>query len=512
MSEHPSPGGAATVIDLIADGGSFEPWDGDVVSGDPLTFVDTRPYPGRLADAARNAGTTESVITGSARVADRPLALVVMEFGFLGGSIGIAAGERLARAFERAESRRLPLLAVVASGGTRMQEGTLAFLQMIKVSDAVRRFRQAGLLYVTHLANPTTGGVLASWGSLGALTFAEPDAFLGFSGPRVTELLTGRPLPEGIQRSENLLAHGLIDDVVSLDELRLRISKLLSIVDGRVVTATAADARRHPDGKVPASGDAWESVRLSRDPARAGVLELMATCVSDFVPIGRAPMPVEETRCMAGLARVAGVPAVLVAQNRHAPDGARMNPTDLRLAQRAFKLADELRLPLITVIDTVGASLSVEAEEGGLSREIARCIVAMLSVRSPTLTVLLGEGAGGAAIALLPADRVLAAQNAWLSAIAPEGASAILYRDNDHAAALADAQRIVATRLAEVGIVDTVVAEEGSGGDWVDRMGRAMGSELRALAAERHTDRLDTRARRYRFVGNAEAGLREESG
>ena len=498
---------ALAVIAEVADPGSFEPWDRDVVSGDPLHFVDTRPYRDRLADAASRSGADESVITGLARIDGRPLALVVSDFGFLGGSIGIAAGEQLARAFECAEHRRLPLLAVVASGGTRMQEGTLAFLQMVKVSDAVRRFRESGLLYVVHLSNPTTGGVLASWGSLGALTYAEPGALLGFTGPRIIETLTGARLPDGVQGAENLLAHGLIDDVLTLGQLRLRIGDLLAVVEGPPERSAEGGACRAERDAHRVSVDAWESVRRSRDPARPGATELMTACVSAFTPVGPTPVPVDQLRCIVGLCRVAGVPAVLVAQNRRAPGGARMGPAELRLAARGFALADELGLPLVTMIDTVGATLSVDAEEGGLAREIAYCITGMLSVHPPTLCVLLGQGSGGAALALFPSDRVIAAEHAWLSAIAPEGASAILHRDIDHAAVLADAQRIVSSRLMELGIVDAVVSEDESYGPWINHLASAVGGELRSLCSLPAHERADARRRRYRYVGNLEAGL-----
>lgn len=498
---------AQEVITELADPGSFEPWDRDIVSGDPLNFVDTRPYRERLADAASRSGAGESVITGSARIDGRPIALVASEFGFLGGSIGIAAGERLARAFECAERRRMPLLAVVASGGTRMQEGTLAFLQMVKISDAVRRFRSSGLLYVVHLSNPTTGGVLASWGSLGALTYAEPGALLGFSGPRVIELLTGAPLPDGVQTAENLLAHELVDDVLTLGQLRGRIRDLLAVVTPPPGGTTPAEVDRESTAGHGPSIAAWDSVLRSRDPARPGVTDLMTACVSAFTPIGPSPVPVDQRRLIVGLCTLAGVPAVLVAQNRRAPGGARMCPADLRLAARGFALADELRLPVVTVIDTVGATLSADAEEGGLAREIARCIMGILSVRPPTLCVLLGQGSGGAALALFPSDRVIAAENAWLSAIAPEGASAILYRDTEHAALLADAQRIAAAQLMELGIVDKVVSEQESTGPWIERVARAVGSDLRMLSALPVPERDAARRRRYRFVGNLEAGL-----
>ncbi len=499
---------ADAVIAEVADPGSFEAWDRDVVSSDPLHFVDARPYRQRLADAAAKSGADDSVITGMARIDGRPLALVVSEFGFLGGSIGVAAGERLARAFERAQSLRIPLLAVVASGGTRMQEGTLAFLQMVKVSDAVRRFRDAGLLFVVHLSNPTTGGVLASWGSLGTLTYAAPGALIGFTGPRVIEVLTGARLADGVQSAENLFAHGLVDDVLSMPELRRRMGQLLAVVE-TPANHSAVDGDR-PAGSegVSPSIDAWTSVLRSRDPARPGATDLIAACVSSFTSIAPSTVAVEAQGCIAGLGRVDGVPVVLVAQNRRASGGARMSPQDLRLAERGFALADELGLPLVTVIDTVGATVSREAEEGGLAREIARCIMRMLSVRPPTVCVLLGQGSGGAALALFPADRVIAAEHAWLSAIAPEGASAILYRDTDHAAALAQSQRIASSQLLDLGIVDTVIAEDVPDDRWIARIACALGTSLRSLRELPQAEREGARRRRYRSVGNLEAGPR----
>ena len=179
-------------VALVADEGSFEEWDADVVSDDPLSFSDTKPYRERLAEAREATGLGEAVLTGRATLDGRPFVVVAGEFGFLGGSIGVATAERVARAFERALEQRLPLVALPASGGSRMQEGTLAVVGMAKLAAAAGRLRAAGLPYVVCLTHPTMGGVLASWGSLGTVTFALPGAVVGFAGPRVVELLTGR--------------------------------------------------------------------------------------------------------------------------------------------------------------------------------------------------------------------------------------------------------------------------------------------------------------------------------
>src|SRR5215207_1226524 len=243
------PASARERVALLADEGSFEEWDADVVSGDPLVFSDTRPYVDRLAEAQERTGLGEAVLTGRALLEGRPFVMIAGELGFLGGSIGVATAERVARAFERALSDRLPVVALPASGGSRMQEGTLAVVGMAKLAAAAGRLRAAGLPYVVCLTHPTMGGVLASWGSLGTVTLSLPDALVGFAGPRVVELLTGRPLGSRAQRSETLLAQGLIDDVVAPSELRSRVAAVLAVTagsEGEGAPAAASSAPADP--------------------------------------------------------------------------------------------------------------------------------------------------------------------------------------------------------------------------------------------------------------------------
>src|SRR6201992_1311877 len=213
---------ARELLAALLDAGSFPSWD------DPP--ADVAPHPGYAADlaAARaRTGLDESVITGEGRIGGHRVAVAVSEFGFLGGSIGVAAGERLTRAVERATAERRPLIALPASGGTRMQEGTLAFLQMVKITGAVTAHRAAHLPYLVYLRHPSTGGVLASGASLGPRTLAEPGALIGFLGPRVYEALEGKPFPEGVQTAENLAGHGLVDVVVAPDQLGGLIGRVL---------------------------------------------------------------------------------------------------------------------------------------------------------------------------------------------------------------------------------------------------------------------------------------------
>jgi acetyl-CoA carboxylase carboxyl transferase subunit beta len=364
-----------------------------------------------------------------------------------------------------------------------MQEGTPAFLQMVPMSSAVLEHKRAGLPYLVYLRQPTTGGVMASWGSLGHLTFAEPGALLGFLGQRATEAITGEAIPQFVQSAENLLAHGLLDGVLGIHSLRKTLSGILSALAAVVPTSPLAGAS--PTEASRDIRDPWVVVESSRAPDRPGARELLAaaTHVTELTLAGRggAAYPL-----LVALVRVAHRPCVLLAQDRASQQaGVLLGPKDLRVARRAIRLADELRLPLVTVVDTPGAALSREAEEGGLAQEIAGCIADLLDLSTPSVSVLMGQGGGGAALALLPADRVIACEGAWLAPLPPEGASAILHRTPEHAPALARSQGITATDLFRQGQVDRLVPEAPFGPDragWEHAVLAAIGEELAQLS------------------------------
>ena len=216
---------ARELIDLVLDEGSWSSWDS------PPDLAGIGPeYAETLARAKEKAGTDESVLTGEGTLQGRRVAVVASEFAFLAGSIGRAAGDRLVAAVERATAERIPLLAAPRSGGTRMQEGTPAFVQMIRIAAALAEHKTSGLPYLVYVRHPTTGGVMASWGSLGHITVAEPGALVGFLGPRVYEALYGEAFPEGVQTAENLFAHGIVDAVVPPEEIGDVLARALRIL------------------------------------------------------------------------------------------------------------------------------------------------------------------------------------------------------------------------------------------------------------------------------------------
>jgi len=486
--------GARTLRDAVLDEGSFRSWDGPL----PEVAADD-DYRRDLAEARAATGLDESVLTGEGTVFGRRVAVVASEFDFLAGSIGVAAAERITAAIERATAEALPLVASPSSGGTRMQEGTVAFLQMVKIAAAVELHKRAHLPYLVYLRHPTTGGVFASWGSLGHVTAAEPGALIGFLGPRVYEHLYGEPFPTGIQTAENLHRHGVIDGVVPIGLLRSTLDRALTVLADPPGAPPAP-----PDAEPVADVPAWDSVEISRRPDRPGIGYLLRHGTTERVLLSGTGGHGEAATTLLALARFGGQPAVVVGQQRGVGGGL-AGPQALREARRGMALAAGLRLPLVLVIDTPGPALSAAAEEGGLASEIARCLAQLVTLDTPTVSVLLGQGSGGPALAMVPADRVLAALHGWLAPLPPEGASAIVFRDVDHAPELAAAQGIRSADLLRNGIVDAVVPEHTDAADtplnFTERLSATIAGELAALRRLSAEERLASRLRRYRDIG-----------
>ncbi len=459
---------ARELIDLVLDADSWQSWD------DPVDYsTQPEPYRSDLVAAAERAGTDESIITGRALVKGRPVAVVVNEFGFLAGSIGRVSAERIVAAVRRATAEGIPILATTASGGTRMQEGTAAFVRMIDISRALMDHRAAGLPYLVYLRHPTTGGVFASWGSLGHVTIAEPGSLVGFLGPKVYELLNGKPFPAGIQTSDNLANRGIIDAVVLPEELPSMVDQALSIL---IDPPTASTRQRRTAATAPKIST-WDSVLRTRTAERPGVREVLRWGADSIIRLQGTEDGERDAAMIVAIARIDGEPCVIVGQDRSTQSRLKpMGPAALREARRGMRLANELALPLVSFIDTPGAELSPEAEQGAIAGEIARCISAMSTMSVPSVSVLLGEGCGGGALALMPASTVIATEHSWLSPLPPEGASAIVHGDVEHAAEMVQAQRIGAFDLQAAGVVTHIVAEPEN--DEPESFARAVAAEV----------------------------------
>jgi acetyl-CoA carboxylase carboxyl transferase subunit beta len=376
-----------------------------------------------------------------------------------------------------------------------MQEGTPAFVQMVRITAAVAAHKAAGLPYLVYLRNPTTGGVMASWGSLGHITVAEPEALVGFLGPRVFEALYGEQFPPGVQTSENLYDKGIIDAVLPPDALADIVHRALEILLAAPSSAAVPNPPEEPLGSI----DTWEAITRSRRSDRPGIRRLLKYAATDVIPLNGTGQGESDPGLFIGLARFGDSPCVFLGQDRRGQEGQPMGPGALREARRGMHLAVELGLPLVTVIDTPGAALTPEAEEGGMAGEIARSLQDLVTLSAPTLCLMLGEGNGGGALAMLPADRIVAAQHAWLSPLPPEGASAIVHRDLDHAPEMAAAQQVLAVDMAARGHVDRIVAEHPDAAEEPEDFCRRVGDVLAWELARLHGSAPDVSLRSRRF-------------
>ncbi|MFI5489758.1 acetyl-CoA carboxylase carboxyltransferase subunit alpha [Micromonospora echinaurantiaca] len=470
--------GAPDRLRQLVDPGSFTMLPDRPAEVDPIGFVDVLPYPHRLTAARAGTGLAEAVLCGTATIGRHPCALAVMDFRFLGGSLGSAVGELITRAAERALADRIPLVLVTASGGARMQEGALSLMQMATVSQAVAALREAGLLTVSVLTDPTYGGVAASFATNTDVVIAESGARMGFAGPRVIRQVTGRALPDGFQTADFLLRHGQVDMVVPRRALRSRLTALLAAARAARRPDPAPDVRpSQPAAVDPATassvsaaggpaGDAWATVRAARHPGRPTTLDYLESAFDDFVELHGDRLGGDCPAVVGGLARLAGHPVMVIGhQKGHttaelvARNFGMASPAGHRKALRLMRLAARLGLPVVTLVDTPGADPGVAAEQQGQAAAIAENILALTMLPTPVVAVITGEGGSGGALALAVADRVLMLRHAVYSVISPEGCAAILWPDRGAAPQAARALRLTAPDLCRLGVVDEVVPE-----------------------------------------------------
>ncbi len=515
----------------LLDPGSAELFDFDVEPHDPLEFVDSKPYPDRLRSMRRATGLAEAVMVARGRIDGNPVVTAVMDFRFLGGSLGAAVGELITLAAEAALRERTPLLLVTSSGGARMQEGALSLMQMAKTSQAIGRLDQAGVLTLALITDPTYGGVAASFASLPDVIIAEPGARMGFAGRRVIAQTIRQPLPADFQTAELLLQHGLIDAIHPRHALRTALSRLLSIGSRRPGNTPAGPvATDTPPGAVVTDAaelppvSAWEAVGRARNLARPTTLDYLSRVFDDFEELhGDRLGGGDCSAVVGGVARLDGMPVVVVGhQKGHTPaeltarNYGMPRPSGYRKAARLANLAAKLGLPVVTLVDTPGAYPGVEAEEQGQSVAIAELIRLMAGLPVPVLTVIIGEGGSGGALAMAVADKVFICANGVYSVISPEGCAAILWKDDPAAAPrAAEALRVDARQLLAAGIVDGVVPEP-AGGSHTDHaeaaeyLHAALAGTLRGLSAIDPGRLVTMRHSRFRSFGADLVSLKED--
>ena len=509
-------------IDSLVDSNSFSEINRTVMSLDPLSFEAEQSYSNSIFQDQRRTGLTEAVITGTAAIAGTPIILIALDFGFMGGTMGCAVGEKVTLALERAIIRNLPTVAIVTSGGARIQEGALSLMQMAKTAAAANRLNEAGLPFISVLANPATGQAYGSFANLADIILAEPGSVVGFSSLRVIKRASDQPLPTGAHTAESHLSHGMLDAVVHRTDLRTVIGVLIEMLSARY---TLSRASKSAASEAPITrADAWASVQMARREDRPSASDYLSRMFGNFVELHGDRSYGDDPSIISGLGQIAGQTVAVVAQQRDtrvAPDGppygadganedargeSRTTPEGFRKAQRAMDLAEKFSLPLVTLIDTTGPDLSESAEERGLGNAIATTMAKMSGLKAPTISVVIGQAGSGGALALGVADRSLMLEHAIYTAVSPEEAAEVIYQDASRAEEAASSLRLTAHDCLDLGIADGIVAEPPSGAhadpDEAARMlARALLEEITELQGRAAKRREKARYSKYRNMG-----------
>ena len=499
-------------IKLLADPGSFEEWNQELPVVNPLDFPE---YEQKLWEVKESTGLNEAVVTGKITIDGIPTAIGVCDARFLMSSMGHNLGEKIARMAERAAEEKLPVILYACSGGARMQEGIISLMQMVKTSEALGRLQESGQLFISVLTDPTMGGVTASFAMLGDIILAEPGALIGFTGQRVIQQTIGGKLPEGFQRAEFLLKHGFTDAIVPRRDQRAVLAHILrlhvkgaaelasetapvfeeaelaeeftreevapkkapGILDAaasalqnlqRLAFGQKAEKEEERESRFSEGGlrSAWETVKLSRAKDRAHAKDYIDALFPDFMELHGDRCFGDDEAVIGGIASFHGIPVTVIGiqkgrdflENKRR-NFAMPNPEGYRKALRLMKQAEHFKRPVICFVDTPGAYCGVGAEERGQGQAIAENLQKMAALKTPILSIIIGEGSSGGALGVATANEVWMMENAVYSILSPEGFAAILYRDAKQAELAAENMRLTSRDLLELGVIEKLIPE-----------------------------------------------------
>lgn len=491
-------------IEMLIDEGTFEEWDKEMEIVNPLNFPG---YEKKVAAAREKTNLNEAVVAGKGKIFGYDTVIAVCDCRFLMSSMGHNVGEKIARAVERATKEQLPVIIFAASGGARMQEGMISLMQMAKTSAALKRHSEAGLLYVSVLTEPTTGGVTASFAMLGDIILAEPGALIGFAGPRVIEQTINQKLPEGFQRAEFQLEHGFVDRITERHDQKKLLGQILklhskehgwekwsdernsvrpSVSDFLSSTATwlagGSEVKPAKSRRAPFSGimrqktldkikgrqrEAWDTVRQSRSAGRLTATDYIRILFDNFMEMHGDRYFGDDGAVVGGVASFYGMPVTVIGQERgHSPKDSMKrkfgmpSPEGYRKALRLMKQAEKFNRPIICFVDTPGAYPGMEAEERGQGEAIARNLFEMSDMKVPILTVITGQGGSGGALALAVSNEVWMLENSTYSILSPEGFASILWKDAKRADEAAKVMKITAEDLYDLGMIERIISED----------------------------------------------------
>lgn len=462
-------------LKMVLDPQSFEEWFAEEHGTNPLDFPG---YVDKLTAVREKTGLKEAVTVGKGKIYGEDAVIGVCDARFMMGSMGHAVGEKIAGAVERATEEKLPVILFCCSGGARMQEGIVSLMQMAKTAAALKKHSDAGLLYISVLTDPTTGGVTASFAMLGDIILAEPGALIGFAGARVIEQTIGQKLPEGFQRAEFQLEHGFVDAIVERKNLKITLNRILKMHHSRKGFADF-DPLRMDDNYEPtelmreravrAKGlTPWEKVKAARKVDRPSATDYMENIFDEFMEFHGDRYFRDDPAIVGGVAYLDGQPVTVIGiqKGKDFKDCMKHNygmpsPEGYRKAIRLMKQAEKFGRPVITFVNTAGAYCGMEAEECGQGEAIARNLYEMSALKVPVLCIMIGEGGSGGALALAVGNEVWMMENATYCVLSPEGFASILWKDGKRAKEASEIMKITAMDLKSLGVIEQIIPEYG---------------------------------------------------
>ena len=457
-------------IELLVDKETFKETYKYVKTVEPLSFSRRNRYRKFLEQDQNRTGLTEAAVAGKCRIGDVETMLIVLDFGFMGGTMGSVVGEKVSMAFENAARRGIPAVAVVSGGGVRIQEGVLSLMQMAKTVTAANRLRDGEVPFIVVLANPSTGQAYASFANLADVILAEPGSLIGLSPLRTLREVSKTPLPLDAHTAEAHVGHGLLDNVVDRENLQPRIASILQILTAQKHGKSNHKNLLKSEPEECDEVEPWEAMTAARNSERPQASSYFRSILDPFIELRGDRLNSDDRSVVTGIGFMDGLAVAVIGQQRRTlVEGERYHvfPDGLRKAQRLIDLASRFKLPLVTLIDTQGADPGLEAEEQGIGNAIARTLSSMLTVPTPMVSVVIGEGGSEGALALGLSDRILMQQFAIYSPISVNHTLGAAHHDHMLDREAAEALMLTAHDCLELGIADEVVPEP-DGGSHVD--------------------------------------------
>jgi len=510
-------------IDWIADPDTFQESDRAVYSSDPLEFKTLFTYKTKLSGDSKRTGLTEAAVTGVCEIGGVAAQLIVLDFGFMGGSMGCVVGEKVALALERSYKKKIACVAIVTSGGTRFQEGVLSLMQMAKTVTVANQLKLKGIPLISILSNPCTGHTFASFPNLSDIILGEPGAMVGLQSLQIVREASLDALPNSANTSEFHLKHGMIDAVVERPKLKETVSTILDLLSSeykisRKITRAPRNIRKVNLNK--RNNHVWDIVQIARHDSRPTARDYINKILTNFIELHGDRHYGDDSTIISGIGYLGGQTVAIVGQEKHRKStdenlrNAKTTPEGFRKVQRLIKVADKFSLPVITLVDTLGPKLGIDSEERGLANTIATTISEMVSLQVPSISVIIGEGGSEAALPLLVTNKTFMLQNSILSVVSPEGAASIIYQDSKKAKDVAESLKITAIDCYQLGIIDKIVLEPSGGAhnnadDAARILSRELIKEISTIQSFSKRKLVGDRQKRFRNVGEYSSYFRQ---